>query len=87
MRSFESSADYLEFVEAFMARLRSSGHIQAADDLLDGYRCINGLTDGWALYLEAVDRVQAQTSREFDAQDRVDLERIRAAAHKAVYRR
>jgi hypothetical protein len=87
MRSFESNADYLAFVEAFMARLRAEGHLQAADELLDGYRCINGLTDGWALYLEAVEGVQARTATRLSAADRADLEIIRAAAHKAVYRR
>jgi hypothetical protein len=86
MRSFQSHAEYFAFVEGFMARLRSEGYPQAADDLLDGYRCINGLTDGWALYLDAVGMVQAEYSPRLSPGDRVDLEAIRAVAHKAVHR-
>ena len=87
MRSFESSADYFAFVEAFMDRLRAEGHEEAADDLHEGYRCINGLTDGWAQYLDAVTMVQAEQGATLGADERADLEAIRAAAHKAVYRR
>ena len=86
MRSFQSNAEYFEFVEAFLDRLRTEGHEQAADDLLEGYRCINGLTDGWGLYLEAVETVQTRESPRLNADDRADLELMRAAARKAVYR-
>jgi hypothetical protein len=42
MREFKSSAEYFAFVEAYMDRLRAEGQVQAAADLLEGYRCLNG---------------------------------------------
>jgi hypothetical protein len=86
-RVFQSTAEFFEFAESFMERLRSEGHTQAAVDLLDGYRCLNGLTDGWALFLEAVEKMQGAVALGLDPRDRADLEALRAAAHKAVYRR
>jgi len=87
MRSFQSSAEFFAFVEALMDTLRGGGHAQAAGDLLEGYRCINGLTDGWADFLEAVEMVQAEQAARLEPDDRTDLETIRAVAHKAVHRR
>ena len=87
MPSFQSNEEYFRAVKDLVARLELGGHRQAADELGDGYRCLNGLTDGWALFLEAVERVQATWSDGFGGEDQQALEAIRAAAHKAVYRR
>ncbi len=43
MRSTQSNGEYFE---AVMAKLELEGHQQAADQLRNGYRCLNGLTDG-----------------------------------------
>ena len=87
MPSFQSNEEYFRAVDDLIARLELGGHRQAADELRDGYRCLNGLTDGCALFLEAVERVQATRSDRFGGEDQQALEAIRAAAHKAVYRR
>ena len=86
-RAFQSTAEYFEFVEAFIDRLRVEGHAEAAADLLEGYRCLNGLTDGWGLFLDALEQVQSEMAPNLDSRDRADLETIRAASRKAVYRR
>ena len=87
MRSFQSNEEYFEAVAALIGKLELGGHQQAADDLRGGYRCLNGLTDGWALFLESVERVQASQAKRFSREDQQALEVIRAAAHKSVYRR
>ena len=87
MQDFKSSAEYFAFAEAFMDRLRAEGHTQAAADLLEGYRCLTGLTDGWALFLEAVGKVEARVASSLDSRDRADLKAIRVVANKAVRRR
>jgi len=87
MPAFRSNDEYFHAVEDLIARLKAAGHRQAAEELTDGYRCLNGLTDGWALLLEAVDRVQATYSEGFSRGDQQALEALRAAAHKVVYRR
>jgi hypothetical protein len=87
MPSFHSSAECLQAIEGLISRLALGGHQQAADGLRDGYRCLNGLTDGWALFLESVEAVRATQSGRLSPEDRQALEAIRAAAHKAVYGR
>jgi len=86
MPSFQSNQEYFQAVTALMAKLELGGHQQAADELRDGYRCLNGLTDGWALFLESVEKVQATHAKRFSREDQQTLEVIRAAAHKIVYR-
>jgi hypothetical protein len=87
MQLFQSNEEYFKAVEDLIARLQSGGHRQAADELRDGYRSLNGLTDGWALFLESLEKVKAAYSGRFDREDREMLETIRQSTHKAVYRR
>jgi len=67
--------------------LELAGQREAADELRDGYPCLNGLTDGWAGFFESVERVQATRSAAFGREDRRALKAIRTAARKAVWRR
>ena len=87
MASFRSNEEFFQAVRDLMAKLEAGGHHQAAAELREGFRCLNGLTDGWALFLESIERVQATESKRFAPDDRKALEAIRAAAHAAVYRR
>jgi hypothetical protein len=87
MPPFQSDEECFRVVEALTAKLELEGHRQAADELRDGYRCLNGLTDGWALFLESLEHVQATRSARFCLEDRQTLEARRAVAHKAAHRR
>ena len=49
--------------------------------------CINGLTDGWAQFLEAIEAVERRLGRRISAEQREGLQAIRKAAHNAVCRR
>ena len=86
MPSFQSNEEYFQAVEDLIARLEFGGHQQAADGLRDGYQCLNGLTDGWALFLASVEAVEATQFERLSREDQQAIEAIRAAAHKAVYR-
>ena len=87
MSPFKSNDEFFAAVRALIARLESAGHAQAAAELREGFACLNGLTDGSALFLEAIDKVRQERSREFDKGEREALEAIRKAVHAAVYRR
>lgn len=76
--------DFLAAVRQLAARLESDGHADAAAELRNGLGCLNGLTDGWGLFLESIDRIDA---RRFSDVERDALAEIRDVAHKAVYRR
>ena len=79
--------EYFAAVRAFIAQLECDGHEQAARELREGYGCLNGLTDGWAQFLESIDLVRKAFSAGFNKDERESLKMIRAVAHRAVYRR
>jgi hypothetical protein len=87
MPRLQSNEDCFRAIEGLIARLELEGHRQAADDLRSGYRCLNGLTDGWALLLESLDQIQATQAVRFSVEDQEALEAIRLGAYMAVYRR
>ena len=87
MASFQSNDECFQAVRELIGRLEQKGHHEAAARLREGFRALNGLTDGWALFLEAIEGVQATASSGQDHDERRALEKIRKAAHSAVYRR
>ena len=87
MAAFRSSEEFFRAVEALIARLEGAGHQEAASELKDGLRCLNGLTDGSALFLDSIENVRATKSERFTREDQQALETIRARVHVAVYRR
>jgi hypothetical protein len=87
MASFRSNEEFFQAVADLTAKLEVGGHVDAATTLRDGIGCLNGLTDGWALLLDSIEKVQASHARGFTADERNALEIIRATVHAAVYRR
>ena len=84
--AFSSNEEFFQAVRDLIVRLEAAGHPQAAAELRSGFGALNGLTDGAALFLESIEKVQAAADR-FDRDDRLALEAIRRAVHAAVYRR
>lgn len=87
MGQFANNEEFFEFLRIRIMRLHTSGHSLAALRLSDGFRLMNGLTDGWAAFLQSVQKVQAEFGQILPAEEREALERIRTAAHAAVYHR
>ena len=84
---FDSNEQFFQAVRDLIIRLEAAGHHPAAAELKAGFGCINGLTDGAALFLESIEKVQASWGDQLAREDRTALEAIRAAVHTAVYRR
>jgi len=82
---FHSNDEFFEAVTGFVARLEGRGHLEAAADLRKGFGCLNGLTDGSALFLDAIAQVQAAHAERFTPDDQKTLETIRTVMHRAVY--
>jgi len=87
MTSYRSNEEFFQAVEELIASLDRDGHAAAAGELRRGLAPLNGLTDGWALLLEAVESVQVAYAKNFSANQRETLASIREAAHAVVYRR
>jgi uncharacterized protein YqgV (UPF0045/DUF77 family) len=87
MTSFHSCDELFEAVRTLTEHLVASGHEDAAAELRSGFSLLNGLTDGWALFLESVEAVRTAHSATFDPADRRALDAIRVDVRRAVYRR
>jgi hypothetical protein len=87
MTGFRSHEELFQAVRDLIAALEAGGQPQAAATLREGFRCLNGLTDGWALFLESIEKVRATEGKSLAREHREALEAIRTAARAAVYRR
>ncbi len=87
MPAFRSNEEFFHAVEDLAAKLEAGGHVDAAAELRSGLRCLNGLTDGSALFLEAIERVHTTHAKRFTSDEQQALSAIQAAVHRAVYRR
>jgi hypothetical protein len=85
--SFQSSEELFQAVRELVDRLEREGRTEAAAELRQGFGCLNGLTDGWALFLESIERVQAGMADQLERDERDVLGAIGRAAHRAVYQR
>lgn len=86
-RVFGSHEEFFGAVRDLIADLKRSGHSSAATELAQGFRCLNGLTDGWALLLESIQKIQSTLSADLDTNRKAALPDLRAAAQAAVHRR
>ena len=84
--SFNSTREFFDYVQSLSHSLERDGHGSAAAMLADGLASINGLTDGWAMFLESVENVQNAYGRELTAADADRLEKIRNTAYAVVHR-
>ncbi|MBI5835104.1 MAG: hypothetical protein HZB16_22595 [Armatimonadetes bacterium] len=83
---FGTVEELFEAARALVARLEACGQRDAASELQSGFGCLNGLTDGWAKFLEAIDWVVANAGRQLGPADKQALERLQAEVRRAVKR-
>jgi len=86
LRPFASPDEYFDEVRTLVADLAHSGHAAAAADLREGFGCLNGLTDGWALFLEAVEAVAGRYGPDLSGEQRRRLDGVRCVADRVTHR-
>jgi hypothetical protein len=67
--------------------MEKSGQMEAAKEISSGFACINGLTDGWALFMDSIGEVQAKYGSRLPADQSSDLKTIQRIVKKVVYRK
>jgi hypothetical protein len=83
---FRSADELFEAVRALARRLEETGHASAAAELRAGFGLLNGLTDGWASFLESIDKVRV-ARLPLGPEERRALEDIRSDVRAIVRRR
>ncbi|TAN40461.1 MAG: hypothetical protein EPN25_07580 [Nitrospirae bacterium] len=87
MRDYRSNDEFFQALRELMQRIEEQGNIQAARELRDGFSCLNGLTDGWALLMESIDRVISGTHGRIEAGDMAELKDMLMGVKKIVCRK
>jgi len=81
---YSSFNDLLFDIEDLIFRLDSLGETAAAARLREGVSCLNGLTDGRAELLKAMEAVLAEYGRDFGPADLKELKSLTKELRKTV---
>jgi hypothetical protein len=87
MRDFKSNEEFFVALRDLMGRIEKQGNVAAAKDLRSGFSCLNGLTDGWALLMESMERTIAANQGTIAATEMLELRDMLKVVSKVVYRR
>jgi hypothetical protein len=87
MKNFKSNEEFFVTLRDLIDRIEKQGNIAAAQELRSGFACLNGLTDGWALLMESMERTIAANKGKIDKLDMLELCAMRRIVSKVVYRR
>lgn len=82
---FKSHEEFWRTVHEFIAELETSGNSPAADELKRGKSLCTGLTDGWADFLESIEKVKKQYSPQLNSSQKSILKNIHRAVYQRVY--
>jgi hypothetical protein len=84
---FRSSDELFQATNELLAMFENNGALSATEELKSGLGALNGLTDGWALFLESVKKVEKEYASQLSDTQKSLLTAIHEAAYEAVYRR
>lgn len=86
MHAFKSNDEFFAAFRSLVERIEKQGNAEAARELRTGFACLNGLTDGWALLMEAMDRTIAANQDKIEEQEMAELREMLRVVKKVVYR-
>ena len=87
MRKFTSNDEFFAALRDLIDRIEEQGNVTAAHELRFGYSCLNGLTDGWALLMESMERAIEANRRKISDPEMSELRDMLKVVVKMVYRR
>jgi len=83
---FKSDKEIFAAAERLVAALEDGGFDDAAVTVRAGYALLNGLTDGWADFLRALEKARAGLPRAAGPELKAGFKELIAAARYVVYR-
>lgn len=87
MREFKSNDEFFAAFRDLADRIGEQGNVAAMQELRAGFSCLNGLTDGWALLMESMERTLAANRGKIAHAEWLELREMLKAVTKVVYRR
>ena len=82
---FKNSEEFFAAVEGSIKALRAAGCEASADSVKEGFSCLNGLTDGWALFLDHLEKAESLLPPGAPPAEKAKLGEITYAARYSVY--
>ena len=86
MTPFANNDELFDAFRNTADRIEKDGNQNAADELRNGFSGLNGLTDGWAMLMESIQKV-LQTGGNISEGNRTDLTTILQTVKGIVHRR
>lgn len=87
MKEFASNEEFFAAFRDLVARIEKQGNAGAARELREGFACLNGLTDGWALLMESIDTTIRANKGRIPNPEMSELIDMLKSVRKTVYRR
>jgi hypothetical protein len=87
MKEYQSNEEFFQAFQELIRRLDDGGNSQAAQELRQGFSCLNGLTDGWALLMESIQKTVLHYREDLLGVDAEELEGMLKVVRKVVYER
>jgi regulatory protein YycH of two-component signal transduction system YycFG len=87
MKQYKSNTEFIIDLRRLIVRLDEQGNKDAAQELRSGCSCLNGLTDGYALLMESIDRTLKQYGNRIRQPEKTKLRNMLQLTKKAVNRR
>jgi hypothetical protein len=87
MKEFKSNEEFFAAMRDLIDRIEKQGNAAATQELRSGFSCINGLTDGWALLMESIDKTIKANRNNIAHQEMSELHDMLKVVTKVVYRR
>ncbi len=85
-KEYKDNQEFFNDIQAFKSELEYIGEMEAAKEINDGMSLINGLTDGWAMFLDSLKKVNSEYSSSFTSEQKEELKHYIEITGKAVYR-
>ena len=87
MKEYESNEDFFTDFRKLVQRIENGGKRRAAEKLRDGVSCLNRLTDGWALLMEAIDATLSAHQAKLDTDEIRTLREMKSVVREVIIRR
>ena len=86
IKEYKDNQEFFTDVQALQKELENNGEFEAAKEIKEGIGLINGLTDGWAMFLESLNKVNLEYSSSFSTEQKEKLSYYIKLTHKVVHR-
>ena len=85
-RGFQSNEELFKAIRKLQKELIADGNEEAASEIAQGFSCLNGLTDGWTLLMESLEKAKRDYGSTLSDAQEGDLADISSCVRNVVYR-